>query len=125
MRKVQRTMERGTALDRLAIMLSGLCVAHCLATLFLVAVLASAGGFLANPLIHEVGLALAVAIGAVALGRGVFLHRRPLPLVVGAVGLGLMATALAAPHGYGEALCTIVGVSLVAIAHQLNRRALA
>ena len=33
--------------------------------------------------------------------------------------------ALFVPHGGGEALCTIVGVILVAVGHGLNRRALA
>ncbi len=115
---------RRLGLDRLAIGLSGLCLVHCVGTLLLVATLAS-GGFLANPLFHEVGLALAVTVGAVALGRGMLAHRRPLPLAIGGLGLATMATALLMPHGVYEALCTMAGVTLVAIGHVLNQRALA
>lgn len=111
-------------LDRLAIGLSGLCLLHCIGTLLFVATMASASSFLLAPEFHEIGLALALAIGTVALGHGLLVHRRPLPLAIGAVGLALMATALTLDHGAGEALCTIAGVVLVAVGHHLNRRAL-
>jgi hypothetical protein len=45
--------------------------------------------------------------------------------LIGGLGLCLMAGALTLPHGRGEAVFTIIGVALVALAHQLNRRALA
>jgi hypothetical protein len=118
-----RPAARKFGLDRLAIGLSGLCLIHCLGTLLLVATLASAGRLLANPLIHEIGLGLAILVGAIALGRGVIAHRRPLPMIVGGSGLTLMATALAVPHGNAEALLTMAGVALVATAHYLNVRA--
>ena len=38
--------------------LSGLCLVHCLGTAILLGLLASAGGFSAAPIIHEVGLTL-------------------------------------------------------------------
>ncbi|WP_374943084.1 MerC domain-containing protein [Sphingomonas sp.] len=109
-------------LDRVAIALSGLCVVHCLATSVLLALMSAAGGMLSNPIIHEGGLALAIALGAVALGRGALVHRRLAPLVTGAVGIGFMATALAMPHGASETAWTIAGVALLATAHVLNRR---
>ena len=55
-------------LDRLAIGLSGLCLVHCLGTAVVLALLASAGGILGAPIIHEVGLSLAMLLGAIALG---------------------------------------------------------
>jgi hypothetical protein len=61
-------------LDRLAMGLSGLCVVHCVATAVLLGLLASAGGFLGQPIIHEVGLTMAMVIGAIALGRGAHEH---------------------------------------------------
>ena len=121
---MQQGIIRSQRLDRLAIGLSGLCMAHCLASFVIVAMVASAGAFLLHPAIHETGLAIAVGLGALALGRGVVAHRRPLPALVGVLGLGVMAGALAMPHGGGEALCTIIGVALVALGHELNRRAL-
>ncbi|HVI04721.1 MAG TPA: MerC domain-containing protein, partial [Sphingomicrobium sp.] len=58
----------------MAMGLSGLCVVHCVATAVLIGLLASAGGFLGKPVVHEVGLTLAMIIGAIALGRGVREH---------------------------------------------------
>jgi hypothetical protein len=112
-------------LDRLAIGLSGLCVAHCVASSFILAFLASAGGVLLHPLIHEVGLVLAILFGAFGLGQGVRAHGSLLPLGIGAIGLALMAFALTQPHDGSEALFTIIGASLLALGHFMNKRALA
>lgn len=111
--------------DRVAIGLSGLCLAHCLATALVIALVASAGGFLLHPIIHETGLGIAVLLGALALGRGVRNHGELVPALVGGLGLGIMAAALLLPHGSQEIVCTITGVSLLAFGHHLNRRALA
>ena len=110
-------------LDRMAIGLSGLCLVHCVATTVLLAMLASAGGFLGAPWIHEVGLTLAMIIGSFALGRGIFEHGFMMPSAVGALGLGVMAGALSLGHGQTEALYTVVGVAILALGHDLNRRA--
>lgn len=112
-------------LDRLAIGVSGLCVVHCLATSVLLALASAAGGLLLDPIFHEVGLVLAIAMGAVALGRGVLTHGYAMPASMGAFGLGVMAGAMSLPHdgSGGEALWTIVGVGLLAFGHDLNRRA--
>jgi hypothetical protein len=107
-------------LDRLAIGLSSLCVIHCIATVVLAATLASAGAALANPAWHEVGFALAMLFGAVALGRGFATHRRVRPLLFGGGGLALMGIGLALPHGGWEIGCTVAGVLLLAFAHRLN-----
>ena len=59
--------------------LSGLCLVHCVATAVLLGLLASAGGLLGRPIIHEVGLTLAMIIGAFALGRGILEHGFVMP----------------------------------------------
>ena len=110
-------------LDRMAIGLSGLCLIHCLGTAVVLGLLASAGGILGSPWIHEVGLTLAMTLGAVALGRGVFEHGFMMPSAVGGLGLGVMAGALTLPHNGGEALYTVVGVGILALGHRLNRLA--
>lgn len=110
-------------LDRFAIGLSSLCVAHCVASSIILAVMASAGGLLLHPLIHEIGLALAILLGLVGLGRGALTHGARLPAGLGLAGLGLMAFALTQPHDGSEALFTILGASLLAIGHYLNRKA--
>ena len=110
-------------LDRLAVGLSGLCVAHCIATAALLGLMASAGGLLGNPLFHEVGLMLAIALGAIALGHGILSHGFMMPAAIGSLGLGVMAGALSLHHGSEESLYTIFGVALLALGHDLNRRA--
>jgi hypothetical protein len=107
-------------LDRFAMALSGLCLVHCLATTVVLALLASAGGVLGAPIIHEVGLTLAMVLGAVSLGRGIFQHGYTMPSAVGGLGLGVMAGALSLPHDGTEALYTIVGVAILALGHRLN-----
>ncbi|MBX9731235.1 MAG: MerC domain-containing protein [Sphingomonas sp.] len=110
--------------DRIAIGISGLCAVHCLATAVLVALAASAGGLLLSPIIHEVGLMIAIGLGALALGRGVLQHGYMMPAAIGALGLGVMAGAISLPHdGSGETLFTLIGVGLLALGHDLNRRA--
>src|SRR5436190_24181819 len=110
----------GRRLDRIAMGLSGLCLVHCVASAVLLGLLASAGGLLGKPIIHEVGLTLAMIIGAVALGRGVREHGFILPSAVGVVGLGTMAYAMTLNEtGYEPAL-TIVGVMILALGHRLN-----
>ena len=109
-----------TRLDRMAIGLSGLCLVHCLGTTAFLAVVATAGGALGAPWIHEVGLALAMIMGAIALGRGIFEHGYMLPSAVGGLGLGVMAGALTLPHGAGEAIYTMMGVVILALGHRLN-----
>ena len=95
--------------------------------LSMVALMSTAGGFLLDPIFHEVGLTIAIGLGALALGRGVLHHGYMMPAAMGALGLGIMAGAMTLPHdsGGGETLWTIVGVGLLAFGHDLNRRAAA
>lgn len=109
-------------LDRLGIALSGLCAVHCVGSILLVGLLGLGGEWLLSPAIHEVGLALAILIGALTIGAGVLRHGRLGPLVLGGFGLVLMALALYGPHGASEAMLTIAGVVCVAAAHLLNLR---
>lgn len=107
-------------LDKLAIGLSGLCLVHCLGTTVVLAVLASAGGMLGAPIIHEVGLSLAMLLGGLSLGKGIFDHRYTMPSAVGGLGLGVMAGALTMPHDGTEAMYTVIGVAILALGHRLN-----
>lgn len=111
---------RTNHLDRFAIGLSGLCLVHCLGTTVLLAMVASAGGMLGADWIHEVGLSLAMLMGAIALGRGILEHGYTMPSAVGGLGLGVMAGALTLPHDGTEALYTMVGVGILALGHRLN-----
>lgn len=105
--------------------LSGLCLVHCAAGVVLFSTFAIVGDALVKPIVHEIGLALAMPLAVFALGRGFASHRRVKPLALGGVGIVLMGGALSVPHGHPlEVAMTVIGVSLVATAHYLNRRAL-
>ena len=106
------SLSRQGSVDRLAIGLSGLCLVHCVASAVLVLVLASAGGLLVDPRIHEIGL-----------GRGIREHGFMLPAAIGAMGLGTMAGSLTLHHGPEEVFYSVFGVLLLALGHDLNRRA--
>lgn len=95
---------------------------HCIGTTVLVAFLSATGGILGSELIHEVGLSIAMCIGAFALFRGILDHGFMMPSAVGGLGLGVMAGALSLPHDGSEAAATIVGVLILALGHDLNRR---
>ncbi len=103
--------------------LSGLCAVHCVATAVLLGLVASAGGMLGKPIIHEVGLTFAMILGAIALGRGIREHGFLLPSVVGLAGLGTMAFAMTLHESGIEPAITILGVSVLALGHRLNMMA--
>ena len=117
------SITRNGAIDRAAIGLSGLCLVHCVASAVLVMVLASAGGLLVDPRIHEVGLFFAIILGVIGLGRGAAEHGFMLPVAIGALGLGTMAGSLTLPHGAEEVFYSVLGVLILALGHDLNRRA--
>ena len=109
-------------MDSFGIALSGLCLLHCLAGLFLVAMFGLGGTWLLDPQFHRVGLGVAVVTGIVTIGIGAMRHRQALPLIVAGFGLALMAAGIAVEHGPWEAGLTIPGVLAVAAGHVMNLR---
>ena len=109
-------------LDRLGVVLSGLCMVHCLAGLFVLGAFGLGGSVLFDPAIHRFGLMIAFALGVLTIGMNAVRHGHRLPLVLGCTGLMLMASAILAGHGAAEAGLTIGGVVLVASAHVVNLR---
>ncbi len=116
-------VRREATIDRLGIALSGFCLVHCLASAVFFALLASAGGALLHPAFHEVGLVLAILVGVLAIGQGIAAHGFMMPAAIGGLGVGVMAGALSLPHGGAETLTTMAGVAILALGHDLNRRA--
>lgn len=114
---------REGVIDRVAIGLSGLCLVHCIASAVLVAALAAGGSFLLDPIFHEIGMSIALVLGVLGLGRGIVTHGYMLPSAIGGLGIGVMAGSLALGHDNGGTLYSIVGVLIVALGHDLNRRA--
>ena len=109
-------------LDRAGIVLSGLCLIHCLASIAVISALGIGGQWFLSPAIHRWGLAAAVVIAGVTIGWGAVRHRRRAPFVVAMTGLTFMGGALAAPHGVEEAVLTVIGVALVSTGHFVNLR---
>jgi hypothetical protein len=109
-------------LDRVGMLLSGLCAVHCVLGIVLVSFLGLGGGALLSPEIHRVGLVLAIVVGIATIGLGALRHGALGPLAMGTAGIALMASAIAAGHGLPEAVLTIAGVALVALAHMRNLR---
>ena len=118
-----RTALRDWSIDRIAIGLSGLCLVHCVASAVFFASVASVGAVLLDPLFHEIGLIIAIGFALVSLVRGMRMHGHLLPFGVGCAGLGMMGWALTMGHDNNEILVTMVGVLIVALAHDLNVRA--
>ena len=114
---------RSGSIDRLAIGVSGFCLVHCIASAVLVTVLASASGVLLDPIFHEVGMMIALVLGIAGLGRGVVDHGFMLPAAIGSLGLGTMAGALTLEHGGVTTVYSVAGVLILALGHDLNRRA--
>ena len=114
---------RSGTIDRVGIALSGLCLVHCLASAIFVAIMASAGGLLLDPIVHEVGLVLAILLGTLALGRGILEHGFMMPSAVGGLGLGVMGGSMMLEHGGWSTVYTVIGVLILALGHDLNRRA--
>ncbi|MDO9490270.1 MAG: MerC domain-containing protein [Sphingomonadaceae bacterium] len=110
-------------IDRSALGLSGLCLVHCLVGSLLIAALSVSGGFLLNHQFHVIGLAVAIPLAAFGLWRGVARHGRWLVAAVGALGLLLMILAQFTTHGAAEEVFyTVIGVTLLGLAHLLNMR---
>lgn len=109
-------------LDRVGMVLSGLCAVHCVLGVVLVSALGLGGHAFLAPAVHEVGLVLAIVIGIATIGIGALRHGAVGPLLLGTVGILLMAAAIAVGHGLPEAILTIAGVALVATAHMRNLR---
>jgi hypothetical protein len=112
-----------SALDRAAIGLSALCAVHCLISVVLIAGLSVAGTIWTDPVIHRIGMFGAVLLAAIAFGPTLIRERLTRGLAVGVTGLLLMALGLVVPHGWPEITATIVGASLLAVAHLMNTRA--
>ncbi len=109
-------------LDRLGVVLSGLCMVHCLAGLFILGAFGLGGSVFFDPAIHRFGLMIAFALGVLTIGMNAVRHGHRLPLLLGGAGLMLMGSAIVAGHGAAEAVLTIGGVVLVASAHVVNLR---
>ncbi|MEQ8857626.1 MAG: MerC domain-containing protein [Pseudomonadales bacterium] len=111
--------------DVIGLVLSGSCLVHCL--LLPVALVAAPSVAIwlgeTETSVHWALFAIALVVSGWALYTGFRRHRVALVVVVGAIGLTVMG--IAASHLFGrasEAALTLVGASVVALAHVVNLR---
>lgn len=110
--------------DASAMVLSGLCLLHCLALPLLAAALPLFGVWAEAEWVHVAFVAIAAPLAGLALWRG---HRRdalPWPLwALAALGLlGLLAGAFGIPDEASETAMTVCGSLALASAHLWNWR---
>lgn len=118
---------RHSRIDLAGIMLSAVCMLHCM--LLPVVVLAGVGADMLwhadQDWTHQVMLALVIPISGLALAGGWVRHRRPRVLMMGIAGVALLAFAALYAHDHlgvaADALLTTMGGGLLAIAHWRNR----
>ena len=119
--------------DKLAMLLSSLCVLHCLLTPILLIALPSlaSAAILNDETFHQVLLFFVLPIGAIALVLGYIHHKNKWVAVAGAFGLTLLSSPLlmesvglghAMLGEYGEVIITLVASLVIVGAHIVNYR---
>jgi len=113
-------------LDRTGILLSGLCVVHCLALPLLIAVAPFLGQF-AEGHLHAQMLVIVLPLSTGALVLGFRRHRNRQIIIAGLVGMLLLTlggTVMHAQFGIvADRLFTMSGAIVLAISHWFNSRA--
>jgi hypothetical protein len=109
--------------DGVAVGLSTLCLAHCLALPAMTVGLPALGAVSHAHWMHAGMFSLALPISAWAFYRGYVRHKRLFPIVLGSLGLIMLAMGVVT-HGTGRAETgfTVFGTLLLLIAHGLNIR---
>ncbi len=118
-------MSLSRQLDRLAIALSAICLAHCLAVTLLVAVLPlAAARFGGDAHFHWLMLWAVLPTSVLGFYLGFHGHGRPEIAGCGFVGMGLLAIAAVTGHDnwpeYLEVIVSVVGSLILAGAHWTN-----
>ena len=109
--------------DRFAIVLSGLCLVHCLAVPLALLLGSVASDWLVDTEneIHWLLFGLALPVSAWALWHGYRRHNSLFTILLGGIGLALMLAGVS--HLFGDAnevWLTVVGVTALLIAHIRN-----
>lgn len=126
-RRAERSL--GALGDRGAILLSGLCLAHCLALPLLSALVPWMAVWAGEESqVHRWLLLLIVPISLLALADGCRKHRDWRAMPVGLLALALLALAATLGHGgifpWSETGLTVLGSLALSASHLINLRAL-
>ncbi len=112
----------------MSVVLSALCLVHCIVVPSLAVVMPLGSLMLGQDLhFHGVMLAIIVPVSVIALGAGFARHRRLTPPGFGLAGLALLIGAATFAHAAGntglETALTVAGSAALALAHIMNLRA--
>lgn len=124
----QRSYDNVTGkLDRAAVLLSGLCLVHCLALPLIIALFPVFGfSVVEHTTFHQLILVVVIPTTVLALGAGYRRHRRAIAPALGVVGIGALVMAAFAVHALNaesvERSVTVAGGLLIAAAHIQNFR---
>ena len=80
--------------DRTGIVVSSLCLIHCLGLPFIVAVIPALHSLLENPLIEVTIFSLAILIGAISFLTSYKQHKKVQPMIIGLIGIVFLLTNL-------------------------------
>lgn len=112
-------------LDRVAVMLSGLCLLHCLALPFLLVALPAISAFSEGHL-HAQMLIIAIPVSVVALAFGFRRHGSGYIVGFGILGMVLLVTGGTLAHSYygliADRAFSISGALVLAVTHYYNSR---
>jgi hypothetical protein len=122
---VNSALKAAAMLDRAAVMLSGLCLLHCLALPFLLVAMPAlselSGGHL-----HAQMLVVAIPVSAFALMAGFRRHANRYVLIFGMLGMLLLVAGGTLAHSYyglaADRTLTIAGALVLAVTHYFNSR---
>ncbi len=117
-----------TRTDKLAILLSSMCVLHCLLTpILLIAIPSLAGVALLNDeTFHRVMLFFVVPSGVLALAIGYSHHQKGGLAMSGLLGLVVLSSPFWLGHEYlgetGEVVVSVIGSAIIVAVHTINYR---
>lgn len=123
MKLIQNTYQK--PVDLIAISLSAVCSIHCLAMPLIVVLLPSIASLgLVDEAFHFWMVVIVIPSSAFALALGCKQHKRYRLFFMGAIGLTLLALAVALGESYlseiGEKTLTLIGAAVIALAHMQN-----
>jgi len=122
-------MIQSTTLDKIAVLLSGVCILHCLITPIAITLIPiiSLSTFVEDVLFHQLMLWLVLPTSCIALFIGCRKHRDLLIAATGFIGMLILLVIAFFGHDLlgigGEKIGTVIGGIVLAISHILNFRA--
>ncbi len=122
---VQEQIGKNGKLDRFSILLSAICLVHCVSVpvLFLIGGYVTSVAFLTEHLVHQILLLIALPLSLFSLFSGYRIHKNRKVGILGLLGLVFLILGVFFHESLArEISMTILGSCLLAMAHLLNLR---